>query len=247
MKSIIAAVVTCVILFGASFAASKYYMDTEPVAEGDPVNAKEESIDQTSTLPPNDSEINKIYSMPVAHRPDKAVSLEAVLQMSDNIKKLEGKLILRQEKLDLEEQRVQMLFRDVEEEQGQLQAFSEGVDAKVKSLARLKGELQQLLSSIDTKQVELASMEKDAGVDEESKLTELDDKANDVKSWFEKLEAQQASDVLKEFANNGKMDFAASILHKMSERQKTKILTALDDPTLVDQLITALRVKPKTQ
>ena len=245
MKSIITAAITCAILFGVSFAASKYYMDKEVPEEV--VEPAVETVDQSSTLPPDESKISKVPVMPVSHRPEKSVSLEAVLQMSDSIKKMEEKLILRAQRLAKEEQRVKLLFVDVATEQEQLQAFSEGVDSKVQSLARLSGELKELLASLDEKKAEIAKMEKEVGVDDESKQVELDNKVNDVKGWFSNLDPQQASDYLKEFANNGKLDFAASLLHKMPDRQKSKILAALSDPALVDQLITALKVTPKVK
>ena len=247
MKPIVAAVITCVILFGVSFAASRYYMDVEPVADADIATPMEESVNQSSTLPPDDSSINQVKAMPVSHRPEKSVSLEAVLQMSDSIKKTEEMLRVREMNLAKEEQRVKLLFVDLDTEQDQLQAFGEGIDAKVSALARMTEELRELLVTLDGKKAELATLEKAAGVDDESKQTELDNKVNDVKSWFSNLEARQASDYLKEFANNGKLDFAASLLHKMPDRQKSKILAELSDPALVDQLISALRVKPKSQ
>ena len=75
---------------------------------------------------------------------------------------------------------------------------------------------------------------------------ELDSKVNDVKSWFANLEPDQAADYLKEFANNGKLEFAASLLQKMPDRQKSKILGVMSDPILVDQLIESLDVRPKS-
>ncbi|QEG23367.1 hypothetical protein [Mariniblastus fucicola] len=247
MKSVVAAVITCMILFGVSFAASKYYMDMEASEPDEAVVAKEETVDQSSTLPPHESEIGKVDQMPVAHRPENSMSLEAVLQMSDSVKQMEENLRLREMRLAKEEQRVKLLFVDIETEQDQLQAFSEGIDAKVAALSEMTAELRQLLATLDTKKAELATMEKDVGVDEESKLEELDNKINFVKSWFENLESQQAADYLKEFANNGKLDFAAGLLHKMPTRQKSKILAELADPVLVEQLVTALRVPPKAK
>lgn len=247
MKSIIAAAITCAILFGVSFAASKYYIQAEVSDETTEVEPLEESVDQSSTLPPNEGDIQKVPALPVSHRPEKSVSIEAVLQMSDSIKKLQEKLILRERKVEKEEQRVQLLFVDVETEQDRLKALSDGIDTKVESLAKMLTELRTLSDSIDEKKKELEKLEKEAGVDEESRQTEMNDKVNGVKSWFANLEAQQASEYLKEFANNGKLDFAASLLNKMPDRQKSKILAELNDPGLVDQLISALKIKPKTE
>ena len=247
MKPIIAAVITCAVLFGVSFGASNYFADkaaeTETEEGGEPIA---DSVDQESTLPPDQKEVpKKVAAMPVAHRPEKSISLEAVLQMSDSIKKMEEKLLLREKKLAKEEQRVQLLFNDVATEQDELQAFSEGVDAKVAAMERMAEALRETLATLDARKAELVALEKKTGVDDESQKEKMDDKINGVKGWFANLEAEQAADYLKEFANTGKLEFAASLLHKMQDRQKSKILAALNDPVLVSQLIESLEIKPK--
>lgn len=244
MKSIIAAIITCAVLFGVSYGASNYFMQTEPTEEN-AVEPLAETVDQESTLPPHQDEIQKVVAMPVANRPEKSVSLEAVLQMSNSIKKMEEKLLLREQRIAKEEQRVQLLFVDLATEQDRLKALGDGVDAKVETLSRLTDELRSTLTTLDERKAELVSLEKKVGVDEESQQGKFDNKVDDVKGWFSNLEPEQASDYLKEFANNGKLEFAASLLHKMPDRQKSKILGALSDPVLVNQLIDALKVKPK--
>jgi chromosome segregation ATPase len=185
--------------------------------------------------------------MPVAFRPESAVSVEAVMQMSDSIKKMEQQLIEREQRLVKKEQRVKLLFDDLATEQDELRAFSEGIDAKVEMLQRMTNSLKTILDDLDARKAELKDLEKKTGSDEQSKREELDSKVNDVKSWFENLEAEQAADYLKEFANNGKLEFAASLLQKMSDRQKSKILGVMSDPILVDQLIDSLSIRPKTK
>lgn len=245
MKSIIAAVITCSVLFGASYWASSYFAQMTPDEDTEKVEPMPDSADQKSSLPPNGDTINQVPAMQVSHRPEESVSLEAVLQMSDSIKKMEEKLIIREERLAKEEQRVKMLFSDLNTEQDELQAFSEGVDSKIETLERLADNLRNVLAQLNERKTELVALEKEAGVDEESQRAEIDDKVNDVKGWFSNLEPTQAADYLKEFANTGDLEFAASLLHKMPDRQKTKILTELRDPVLVRQLIDALEVAPK--
>lgn len=239
MKSIIAAVLTCTVLFGVSLATTKLLYapavpepSEETVPPPDPV-----SQDQT---PEADSE-----PMPVALRPDHAVSVEAVLQMSDSIKKMEQSLIGREQRLVKQEQRIKLLFEDLATEQDELRAFSEGIDAKVESLQRMTAELRAMLSDLDARKIELEDLAKKTGSDDESKQSELDQKVNDVKSWFAGLQPEQAATYLKDFANNGKLEFAAALLHKMPDRQKSKILDVMSDSELVDQLIESLSIPPK--
>ena len=165
--------------------------------------------------------------------------------MSDSIKKMEQQLLDRERRVVKKEQRVKLLFDDLATEQDELRAFSEGIDAKVDMLTQLNGTLKSTLDRLDVRKVELEDLAKKTGSDEESQQIELDNKVNDVKSWFSNLEPDQAADYLKEFANNGKLEFAASLLQKMPDRQKSKILGVMRDPVLVDQLIDSLSVRPK--
>ena len=235
MKSIIAAVVTCAVLFGLSWGVTAYMGGApDPLQAEANVNPGEESasdVAQTSTALP----------MPVGLRPENAVSVEAVLQMSDSIKKAEQQLAEREKRVLKQEQRIKLLFDDLATEQDELRAFSESLDAKVQLLDRLKSDVQASLDSLEAKKKELEELAKKTGNDQESKMQELDDRVNEVKGWFSNLEPEQASAYLTEFANNGKLEFAASLLQKMPDRQKSKILGVMSDPTLVQQLIDSLK------
>ena len=180
-----------------------------------------------------------VRAMPVAFRPSGSVSVEAVLQMSDSIKKMEQQMVAREQRLAKDEQRVQLLFDDLATEQDELRAFSEGIDAKLETVKRLTASLRETLDQLDNRKAELQKLEKATGTDDQSQMEEMETRVNAVKAWFAGLEAEQAADYLKEFANTGKLQFAAGLLHKMPDRQKSKILGAMSDPVLVDQLIDA--------
>ncbi|TWU02177.1 hypothetical protein [Stieleria varia] len=238
MKTIIAAAITCIGLFGLSLGVSNYLLkksdvDETKLVDGDPAAATTE----------DESKLD-VQAVPVSFRPEEAVSVEAVVQMSDSIRRMEQQLVQREQRVAKDENRVALLLNDLQTEQEELRAFSEGIDAKVELLQRLSGTIESQLADLEDKRAELKAMEKAAGEDPQSKQEDLDNKVNDVKSWFAGLEAEQAADYLKEFANNGKLEFAASLLDKMPDRQKSKILGAMSDPVLVDQLIDSLSSRP---
>ena len=238
MKTVFASIITCIALFGLSVGATQFLL--APDEGGADVELPEKS------QPENDAEPEKFSpdSVPVSFRPD-SVSVEAVLQMSDSIQKMEQRLIERESQIAKDEQRIELLFTDLETERDELTAFSEGIDAKLESLQRLTSSLSNTLAELDARKQDLAKLEQSVGADPESKAGALDDKVNHVKSWFEGLAPEQAADYLKEFANNGKIEFAAALLNKMPDRQKSKILGSMSDAVLVDQLISALTTKPK--
>ena len=248
MKSILVAAVTCTILFGASYAASTYFLNQE-VSETEDGEAGDVAADTTD--PESDdaagggTQFARVDDgLPVPIRPEQAVSLEAILNISDSIKKREERLLQREAEIAKEEQRVMLLFRDLETERDELQAFSDGVDEKIESLNAMGGSLRQLLDTLDERKLEVAALERNAGVDDESQRQEMYNRVNEVKDWFESLEAEQAARYLKDMANNGKLDFVAALLDKMPTRQKTKIVAAIDDEVLIGQLIRALHIEP---
>lgn len=241
MKSIIAAVVTCILLFGVSLGAT-YFLLPSPGEE----DANSEVADASAEETPVEDEpsLQEMVSMPVSLRPD--VSVESVLQMSDSIKKTEQQLMDREKDIEVQEQRLSALFDELTREEEELKAFSEGIDAKVDLLSRMNETLQRTLDDIDVKKAELEALRKDVGEDDATKQAETDSKVNAVKGWFSGLQPTQAADYLTEFSSND-IGFAATLLHKMPERQKAKILAEMNDGVLVQQLIDALRVQPKTK
>lgn len=234
---------TCAVLFGISFFATSQMRSSEeePADESAEVEATAKDTSSDEDGPP----LGMVKAMPVSLRPDNAVTVEAVLQMSDSIKKMEQQLAQRETRVAKKEQRVNLMLEDLMTEQDELRAFTEGIDAKIEMLSQLSNDVQTKLDTLEAKKSELEKLEKSTGTDEESKQQQFDDKVNTIKGWFANLQPEQAADYLKEFANNGKLEFAASLLQRLPDRQKSKVLGAMSDPVLVDQLIDALKVKPK--
>ncbi|OYP32287.1 hypothetical protein [Rhodopirellula sp. MGV] len=236
MKAIIAAMLTCIIIFGLSAGATHMLM------QSDPAEPPEELADGSGeSMPPSDTEeVLPGEPMPVSFRPDNDVSVEAVLQMSDSIKRMEQELAEREKKVKRDEARIKLMFDDLTTEQDELKAFSEGIETKLAVLEQLKNEVSTSLAMLDQRKEELDKTKAKIESAEKAETAPMDDRVEDVKSWFANLAPEQASDYLREFANNGKLSFAASLLQKMPDRQKSKILAAMNDPVLVDQLIDAL-------
>ncbi len=241
MKSVIAAIVTCIILFGVSLGATYWLVPPEA-----PPSAEAEG-DLFAEQPESEEDLQDVVRMPVSFRPDAAVSVEAVLQMSDSIKETEQDLIKREQEIEKREQQLAMLFEDLKDEQKRITDFNQRIDEKVQLLNQMAADLKGTLDEIDSKKQELEKLTQSAGQDEKARKQQLANTVNNVKNWFSALQPEQAADYLKEFANNGRMEFAASLLQKLPDRQKSKILGVMNDPVLVDQLIQALNTTPRTE
>ncbi|MEM0926938.1 MAG: hypothetical protein AAGJ83_12930, partial [Planctomycetota bacterium] len=209
--------------------------------EEDSVGAEPEVVADDALAEPAMTPELSDAPMPVSFRPDANVSIEAVMQMSDSIKRMEQELAQREEKVKRDEMRVKLMFDDLATEQAELRAFSQGIDSKIDLVARLKGEVDIKILELEDRRSELDSMAKQMEAKGKASVQSVDDRVKDVSDWFENLEPEQAANYLREFANSGKLSFAAALMQQMPDRQKSKILGALNDPILVDQLIEALQ------
>ncbi|MFO0455145.1 MAG: hypothetical protein ACK5Z0_03980, partial [Planctomycetota bacterium] len=61
-----------------------------------------------------------------------------------------------------------------------------------------------------------------------------------VKGWFNSLEPEQAARFIKEFANNGELEFACKLLQSLDPKKSAKILAALDDAPLAASIVSRI-------
>ncbi|MCA9136751.1 MAG: hypothetical protein KDB00_08330, partial [Planctomycetales bacterium] len=209
MKAIISAMITCAVIFGLSAGATQFLLK-QPPADPESVETAPSSEAISAELPQDDA-------VPVSFRPDNDVSVEAVLQMSDSIKRMEQELAEREQRVKRDEMRVKLIFDDLATEQDELRAFSEGIDSKLDLLSRMTEELKSTLADVEQQKADLAKLTKKAETKNVDPVSTVDTQADEVKGWFEGLQPEQAAEYLREFSNNGKLSFAASLLQKMPD------------------------------
>ena len=208
MKLIVTAIATCLLLFGVSATASWYLNQPEPNDELS-TEVAETNPDSPADQPPIKKQVP---TMEVAHRPDQSASLDAILMMSNEVTAREAKLKERELRVAKEEQRVKLLFADLQREQDELKALSDGIESKINVIDSMMTELNQVLENLDQRKIQLTKLEKQTGQQTSSKSELIQAQVDKTKSWFESIEPQQAADYLKGFANDGKLEYAARLL-----------------------------------
>lgn len=230
-----------VILFGISAGVSWFVILPKIAATEEEQPADEQEEKETMpAMPDNIAKEDKPDTMPVALRPEIPVTVEAVTELAQSIRKKENQLLDQERRLKKEEKRIGLLFEDLKQERDELTAFSQQIDSQViqarEALEMLKLENQTLTSQ----KQELSALEESLGTDADSTEDDvLDQRVETVKSWFEKLEATAAANYLKEFADRGDLEFSAKLIHSLDARQKAKVLAAINDPPLVAQIVDA--------
>lgn len=173
-------------------------------------------------------------------RPEK-ISVEEMVRLGMNLKQREKVLVDREEQLRQDKIHQEIAFADISSEQQELDVLRTGVRSELDKAETLLTQLLQARQSVlderaatDDKLKEMADVQLE--VDE---LQEANTKK--LAQWIQSMEEAKAAEVLREMANDGKVDVAVQILAHLEERDAAKILSELDDPKLVQDLVTAFR------
>lgn len=229
MKTIIAAIVTCVVIFGLS-AGTTHYLMNDPDANQDPVA---DTGAETNTANRPDAQAGGSNErVPVAFRPESGVSIEAVMQMSDSIKRMEQELVERERKLKKEEIRIKMMRDDMQREQDEMKALSEGIDARIATLTQMAESMPA------AGQQATAPANPRSGANNPTTNPSEEDATDVVLKFLGKMEPQQAAGIIESMANSGRLELAAQALSQMESRDMADILARLDK-TLAQELMDA--------
>ncbi len=242
-----------VLLFGLSAGASYFLLvPNKPVAEQEGEKKPEEKTPNSEHGPkaepgkepqpgsPNESAITKTSQMPVALPSDKPISLESILQLSEGIRQKEQQLNEREKVRLREEQRIGLMFEDLKREQQELMALGETIDSKLAAAQQVLEQIRQERAGLQAEKQQIAAAKREADPNAKDKEEEEAEKLNKVKGWFNSLEPEQAARFIKEFSNNGELEFACKLLQSLDPKKSAKILAALDDAPLAASIVSRI-------
>ncbi len=190
-----------------------------------------DSSDKTAKHAPAESSY-----LPVAARP-KPMSVEEIIRYGKGIKQRGEHLDKRESQVAEQESQLRLVLADVQGEQKEIDGLRTQIRDQIVTV-------ETLLKQLDVKRAQQSEEQKQAA--EQVKL--LEDQQKDVDSlqrdnikrmsaWFQNMEPAKAANFLKELSNDGKTDMAVQLLSNFEERDASKILAELDDPTLMVELI----------
>ena len=212
----------------------------QAVASVDPNEGISTTQEEDQATTPLQQEEQKKKPLPIV-APTKPISAEDVFRFGVINRKRMERLQQREQELDERERRMQLEHKDLEARQAEM----EGLLAHVND-TMTAGE--SLLSQINQKRRELA--EAKAQLEQEQDtfksktgLSPEDQKANERQAagLMQAMNVDTAASVIKEFANDGNIDFALALIEQMEERNGAKILDAINDPALLADITSRLR------
>lgn len=178
--------------------------------------------------------------LPVAVRP-RSMSVEELLRYGMSLKEREK--LIREQEDEVQRRRVQqqLALADIQGERREVDGLRVQVRDHLKTAEELIQKLnqtrQQLVNEKEQKTQELKKIQ-EAQIEIDS---QYQDNTKRLSQWIQSMDAPKAAELLKEMANDGNMDMAVQILANFEEREAAKILSAIDDPKLVQEFVDNFR------
>ncbi len=180
--------------------------------------------------------------LPVAVRP-REMSVEELLRYSMGVKEREEKVKQSEELLQKRRMQQQLALADIEGERREIDDMRTQVSDQLKMaqtmIERLNDIRSEFLQEKESASQSLQQMKHERiTIDDEHQ-----DNTKRLSQWIQSMPPEKAAQILSSMANDGEeqMKIAVQILRNLEEREAAKILSAVEDTKLVQQLIQNFR------
>ncbi|WP_437194001.1 hypothetical protein [Planctomicrobium sp. SH527] len=252
MVKMIVVLVFGIVMFCASAGGSWYIQNkllakptaTQPVATGEtgalsPAPSSETTDGKT---PAETAAAAPAERMPVAVRP-RDMSVEELLRYSMGVKEREEKLKQSEDLLQRRRVQQQLALADIEGERKEIDGLRTQVSNQLKHaeslIEKLNGVRDEFLTEKEKQSQSLEQMKHERITIDQEHM----DNTKRLSMWVQSMAPEKAAGVLTSMANDGpeQMEIAVQILRNLEEREAAKILSAIEDTKLVQQLIERFR------
>lgn len=242
MVRLLALVMFGLVMFGAAAGGTWWFINQSTEA------AQAEEIAQAETpVPPlpdapaaeaAEEPLERVTpdGLPVAVRP-RPMSIEELLRYGIGLKEREEMLQQREGGMERQEMQVKLALADLRGEQEEVDSLRAQVQQQLESadkiLTRIEEARQQLTLEQTQAQEQLKEFE---STQIEMSNQELDN-IKQLATWLKSMEPEKSAEVVREMSNDGRLEDCVKMLAQLEDRDVAKILSALNDAKLVDQLI----------
>lgn len=179
-------------------------------------------------------------ALPIAIRP-RSVSPEEILRYSNNLGSREKALQAREEAFLKDQTQLTLVMEDIRRERRELEALQTQVQGRIATVERLLAELTAKRQEADA---ERRKVEQELKTMKESQTEYKQSEKDNLKRLseiFQNMDPEKAAGHLRALSNEGNLEMAVQLLGNFEEREAAKILEAVNDPTLITQLMDKFR------
>ena len=243
MKSLFTILFLSLLTFGAALGGSWYYFQQQeaPADSSDAVSVsvpeKDSAVQDIDPVVPAET-MSSNDSLPAAIRP-RAASVEELVRMGLSLNDREAKLREKEETVQKRELQQQLALADLMTERQSLEGLkaeaSQAADRAEQLAAELEARRQEMQQDMDARKATEANVPSPEGDPSRTSNTKR------LAQWIQGMESTKAAELVQEMANDGQMDDAVEILSYFEEREAAKLLSAMEDTTLVNELVIRFR------
>ncbi len=243
MKNLIITGVVGLVFFGASYAGSTLLLQKKPEEEKKtteaPVDDETDDTQLTNDVVAKSDGTNK-RSLPAPFKP-KTLTEDSILKMVESIRLREQSIKQRERELLERESKHQMVLNDIQREKREYEAIVKKVQARIAEADQVLQLVNKRKLEIEEERKKIESLQKDIASKTTPEAVSQQKNVKKIADYLTGMPAEEAAKTLKAYANDGNLKFAAGILREIEERIAAKILTALEDPILVTQLLDEIK------
>ena len=174
--------------------------------------------------------------LPVAVRP-RPMSVEEILRYGMGLNQREEAIRLREEELDAENLQARLVLADLRGEQEAIDGLRAHVQSQLEAADDVLRRIEEARSGLSDAR---SQAEQDLRNAQQAQIRVDEQQRENIKqtaSWLQAMDPEKAADVLREMANDGRLERGVLLLAQLEEREVAKILSALDEASLVDEII----------
>lgn len=218
----------------AAEAAAPADVVSHHAAEGGPV-------EEAHGIPAGD------LGLPVAVR-TRPMSIEELLRYGLSLNAREESLEKHEDEFRQREARLKLALADLQGEQVSIDGLRTQIQQQLSSADGVLTKIQQERQELAQQQAEArAEFERSLSLQSTPSEGELANLKR-MASWIRAMEPAKAGELLREMANDGRMETAARILSNLEERDAARVLDSLGETKLVSDLITEYqKLRPTTK
>ena len=242
MKNLMITGIVGLVFFGASFAGSTLLLQKKPEEEQTKQDETEDDLaDEPIAKADTKSTSSKDGKSLPAPFKAKTLTEDSILKMVESIRLREQSIKEREKELLERESKHQMVLNDIQREKREYEAVVQKVQARITEANQVLELVKQKKQEIEQEKKKIEDMQKD--IERRTGPAALAEKKNvkKIADYLNGMPSEDAAKTLKAYANDGNLKFAAGILREIEERNAAKILTALEDPILVTQLLDEIK------
>lgn len=239
MVRVVMLLLIAVVMFASAAGASWWWQQQQEAAAPapeipPPLASAEEGEAAPKPADPAEAAPDLGLPVPVRRRP---MSIEELLRYGLSLNAREETLEQREEEFRRRETQLKLALADLQGEQKNIDGLRAQVQQQLETADVLIARIQQGRQELAQDQAD-AKAQFETFQATQSELTE-GELANIKKmsTWIRAMEPAKAGELLREMANDGRMDTAVRILSHLEERDAAKILDSVDDTALIDDLI----------